>query len=42
MGGNNAKSDRFAKRYGPLKRGKWARPWAENTLNVKQRPLNGI
>lgn len=42
MGGNNNKSGRFAKQYGPLKRGKWLRPWTENTLNVKQIPQNGI
>lgn len=42
MGGNNDKSGRFTKRYGPLKRGKWARPWTENTLNVKQITLNRI
>lgn len=38
MGGNNAKSGRFTKQYGPL----WVRPWTENTLSVKQIPLNGI
>lgn len=42
MGGNNNKSGRFAKQYGPLKKGKQLRPWTENTLNVKQIPLNGI
>lgn len=42
MGGKNAKSGRFTKPYGPLKIGKWVRPWTENTLNVKQIPLNVI
>lgn len=42
MGGNNNKSGRFAKQYGPLKRRKWLWPWTENSFNVKQLPRNGI